>query len=150
VAKEKSEDTGLHTPLSMPRMPWEDVLMDFSLGLPRTHSRFDWAFVVVDKLFKMAHFLPCKRPTDGSFCTELFFKDIVRMYRLHKTFTSDSNTKFLGHFWRTLLNKLGTGLQNSSVYHLQTNGQIEAVNKSLRNIVNFLRFVAGNMPKQWN
>ena len=60
---------------------------------------------------------------------------------------SDRDTKFVGHFWRTLWKKLGTDLSFNSSYHPQTDEQTEVVNRSLRNI---LRILVYEHPKQWD
>jgi hypothetical protein len=39
---------------------WEDISMDFIVGLPRTAKGFDSIWVIVDRLTKIAHFLPVK------------------------------------------------------------------------------------------
>jgi hypothetical protein len=39
---------------------WEDVSMDFIVGLPKTAKGFDSIWVIIDRLTKIAHFLPVK------------------------------------------------------------------------------------------
>lgn len=112
--------------------------MDFFLGLPRTTRGYDSVYVVVDKFSKTARFIACKKTNDACHIAKLFFKDIVRIHGLPLSIVPDRDSKFIGHFWRTLWRKLGTNLTFSSSYHPQMDGKTKVVNRSLGNLLRCL------------
>jgi hypothetical protein len=46
--------------------------MDFIVGLPRTKVGYDSIWVIVDRLTKVAHFIPVKTTYSGAKVAELY------------------------------------------------------------------------------
>jgi hypothetical protein len=46
--------------------------MDFIVGLPCTQARYDSIWVIVDRLTKVAHFIPVKTTYSGAKLVELY------------------------------------------------------------------------------
>ena len=57
---ERHKVGGLLQPLEIPEGKWESISMDFIVGLPNTQRGHDAIWVVVDRLTKMAKFIPTK------------------------------------------------------------------------------------------
>ena len=60
VKAEHQKPAGLLQPMPIPEWKWDKLGMDFITGLPRTKSGYDSIWVVVDRLTKVAHFIPVK------------------------------------------------------------------------------------------
>jgi hypothetical protein len=60
VKAEHQRPAGLLHPLKIPEWKWEEIGMDFIVGLPCTSAGYDSIWVIVDRLTKVAHFIPVK------------------------------------------------------------------------------------------
>jgi hypothetical protein len=65
VKDEHQWPAGLLQPLQVPEWKWEEIAMDFIVGLPRTQSGYDSIWVIVDRLTKVAQFIPVKTTYSG-------------------------------------------------------------------------------------
>jgi hypothetical protein len=131
----------------IPTSEWEDISMDFIVGLPRTTKGFDSIWVIIDRLTKIAHFLPVKVKYTVATYTELYIACILSLHGVPKTILSDGEPQFVSKFWEELHKSLGTKLLHSSAYHPQTSGQTERVNQILEDM---LRACVLEFPQKWD
>ncbi|GKA25475.1 putative reverse transcriptase domain-containing protein [Tanacetum coccineum] len=94
--------------------------MDFVTRLPKTSTRHDTIWVIVDHLTKLAHFIPI-RATDSM--------------------------ETLMRFWQSLQNALGTQLDMSTSYHPETDGQSE---RTIQTLEDMLRACVIDFGKGWD
>jgi hypothetical protein len=101
---------GILQPLPIPSWKWEDISMDFIVGLPNTSLRHDYIWVIVDRLTKTAHFLPVHTMFNAKKYAEIYLDQIVRLHGVPKTIISDHGAQFITQFWEQLQHALGTKL----------------------------------------
>jgi hypothetical protein len=58
--------SGMLQPLKVPEWKWDKVEMDFITGFPKSRKGNNAIFVVIDRLSKVAHFLPVKESISAS------------------------------------------------------------------------------------
>jgi hypothetical protein len=114
--------SGTLQPLPIPSWKWEDISMDFIVGLPNTSQKHDSIWVIIDRLTKTAHFLPVHTTYSAKKYAEVYLDQIVRLHGVPKTIISNRGTQFIARFWEQLQSALGNKLIRSSAYHPQTNG----------------------------
>jgi hypothetical protein len=73
---------GILKPLLIPKWKWDEIEMDFILGLQRTLTGEDSIWVVVDSLTKNVHFIPLKVKDPMDKLARLYVQNIVRLQRV--------------------------------------------------------------------
>ena len=122
IGKLTRQNSSQYLLLPVPESPWQEVSLDFVLGLPRTRRQLDTILVVVDRFSKMAHFIACSRTTDAAHTTRLLFNEVVRLHGIPRSIVSDRDVRFTSNFWKTLWRMMGTTLQFSTTFHPQMDG----------------------------
>ena len=120
--------------LPIPEDIWEEIALDFIVKLPPTKLKgvvYDSILVVVDRLSKMALYIPaCESWKAPDFATA-FFENVVAIWGLPKGIVSDRGAMFTSAFWTELCFQCQMKRRMSTAYHPQTDGQTERQNQTL-------------------
>lgn len=54
--------------------------MDFVMGLPLTRTKYDAAWIVVDRFTKSAHFFPIQVDYSMEKLVEIYIKEVIRLH----------------------------------------------------------------------
>jgi hypothetical protein len=121
--------------LQVPEWKWEDIVMDFIVGLPRAQLGYNFIWVIVDRLTKVANFILVKTIYSGPQLAELCMSRIVCLHGVLKKIVSDRGTQYTSKFWERLHEILDTQLRFNFVYHPQNDGQTKRVNQILEDML---------------
>jgi hypothetical protein len=123
---------GINMPLEIPSRPWEGVTMDFVTDLPEsTASGYTGILVIVDRLTKMAIYLPCRKDIDSPELARLFFEHVICKRGVPDNIVTDRGTQFTSRFWTRVCSHLSTDHRLSTAFHPQTDGQTERQNQTM-------------------
>lgn len=137
---------GVLRQLEAPEQAWKDISMDFITHLPVSYS-YDAILVVVDRLTKFRHFIPCNGTCDAEQVAKLFRDHVWKLHGLPTSIVSDRGTQFVSAFWTHLNRILKTRAFLSTAYHPQTDSQTERMNASLEQ---YLRAYVGYLQDDWS
>jgi transposase InsO family protein len=146
VKAEHQRPAGALQPLHIPEWKWEHISMDFVCGFPRAPSGQDAVWVIVDRLTKIAHFLPIKMTYSMDWFAELYVKEIVRLHGIPVSIVSDRDPRFTSRFWRSLHEAMGMKLTFSTAFHPQTDGQTE---RTIQTLEDMLRLCVLDFKGSW-
>jgi len=121
---------GLIKPNEAPDRPWKSIAMDLITDLPKSEGH-DAILIVIDRLTKMAHFLPCSKEIDWRQFSEIFMREIFRLHGLPKDIITDRGSIFTSDLWKETTKQLGIERRLSTAFHPQTDGQTEWTNSTL-------------------
>jgi hypothetical protein len=135
VKIEHQKPAGLLKPLEIPVWKWEDISMDFIVGLPRTPKGNNSIWVIVDQLTKVTHFVLVKITFRTERLANLYIEHILRLHGAPNGIVSDRGPQFLAKFWRSIHKLMATTLSYITTFHPQTDGQTKRVNQVLEDML---------------
>jgi hypothetical protein len=97
-------------PLSIPEWKWENIWMDFIVGLSRTSHGYNSIWVIVDCLTMSARIIPISTAYRVRQYAEHYISHILCCHGIPKTIISDRGSIFVACFWEKLHECLGTHL----------------------------------------
>jgi hypothetical protein len=92
IKAEHQRPTSLLQPLQIPQWEWDEIEMDFIVGLPRTRGGYDSIWVVVDHLTNLAHFIPVKTSYNSAVLAELYMSRVICLHGVPKKIVLDRGT----------------------------------------------------------
>ena len=72
---------------------------------------------------------------NGDTTTLFFFNHVVAWFGVPQAIVTDHVSHFRNHMMTELTTKLGLSHDSSTPYYLQANGQVEAINKFLKHML---------------
>jgi len=102
--------------------------------------------VVVDRLTKIVYFIPTIEKTSAEGLARLFRDNVWKLHGLPKSIISDRGPQFAAGIIQKLNRILGIESKLSTVFHPQTDRQMERVNQELEQ---YLRMFIDHRQEQW-
>ena len=140
----------LLNPLPVSTEPWHTVTMNFITDLPLSSTyesmMWDLILVIVNKLTKMAHYIPVQKMMLVADFIEVFIRDIIRHHGVPEVLITDRDKLFTSEQWTSFCFHMRCRRNLSTAFHPQTNGQTERQNQSLEA---YLRIFVDEQQENW-
>nr|GEX83809.1 putative reverse transcriptase domain-containing protein [Tanacetum cinerariifolium] len=147
IKAEHQKPSGLLQQPEIPEWKWEKITMDLVTKLPKSSSRHDAIWFMVDRLTKSAHFLPIREDYKTEKLARIYINEIVARHGVPISIISDRDGRFASHLWQALQKALGTKLNMSITYHPETDGQSE---RTIQTLEDMLRACVMDFGGSWD
>ncbi|XP_055814506.1 uncharacterized protein LOC129884190 [Solanum dulcamara] len=87
----------------------------------------------MDRMTKLANFLPVKTIDTVEDYARLYFQEIVRLYGVSFSIISNWKAQFIAQFWKSFQRGLVSRVKLSTALHRQTDGQAKRMIQTLEN-----------------
>ena len=103
--------------------------------------------MIVDRLTKLAHFIPVKTTYSVAQYAQLYVENIVSLHGVPVSIVLDRGPQFTSKFWQKLHEVLGTQLDFSIAFHPQIDGQSE---RTIQTLEDMLRMCVLDFKESWD
>ncbi len=140
----RGKQPGKLQPFLIPTKAWEVFSIDFITGLPESvayRATYYAILVVVDKLSKMCHHIPCRSDMTEGELAEVITREVIQLHVVSSTIVPDRGSLLTSRLWTNLMYSFRIELRLSTAFHLQTDRQTErqknVLEQYLRSYVNY-------------
>jgi len=110
--------------------------MDFVTDLPvSTASGYTGILVIVDRLTKMANYLPCRRDIDSPEQPLTYFEHVICKRDIPDNIVTNRRQEFTSQFWNRVSSHLSISHRLSTAFQPQTDGQTEQQNQTMEQYI---------------
>ena len=109
VKSDNRAKAGLLRPLEIPLRKWAHITTDLVIDLLESNGYMAIA-VFMDKLTKMVHLAPCTKEVTAMEYAKPFVDHVFQIHGLPEVIIFDRDPCFIGKFWKSLFDLLGTDL----------------------------------------
>ncbi|KAM9983570.1 hypothetical protein ACTFIY_000292 [Dictyostelium cf. discoideum] len=135
------KDNGILQSLEIPFEVWRDISIDF-LSLPKTTYALngftvevDQVCVIVCRLSKMVHIVPCHKTIDAEHTAQLLLNHVFQLHGYPRTIVSDRDPRFLSDIWSRWAKTMDSKLKMTVAHRAQADGQTERMNREIIRIL---------------
>ncbi|KAE8217608.1 hypothetical protein CF319_g8343 [Tilletia indica] len=124
--------------LTIARGAWKHVAIDFVGPFPAGKSKNNFLMVSIDRASTQVRLAACKTSLTGEEAADLYLRTVYVLHGWPLSVVSDRDPRFTGAFWQGLMRGTGVDLKMSTAAHPETDGQAEAANKTVVQILRCL------------
>ena len=121
--------------------------MDLITSVPETSKGKYTVVTFVDRFSKMVHFRAAGANVSAADVAYMFLDCVLSRYGVPEQVISDRDPRFVAHFWRALMEILGTQQSLSTAYHPETDGQSERMHRTVEQV---LRCYTSPLQRDWD
>ena len=129
----------------IPEKPWTHLTVDFITKLLVVAGK-DAILIVCNRLSKMTHFVAATEGMLAEGLARLFRDNVWKLHGLSESVVLDRGPQFAAELTKELNQMLGIETKLSTVFHPQTDGQMEQMNQELEQ---YLQFFVNHQQKDW-